>query len=104
MLNVVDGCIPSDQADDVEEERRLLHVGMTRARNELDLIVPQRFFRYQQAKFDDRHTFGVASHFIPTSIRDAFDCRTWREQTALPNKRTKRSDWSANILASVGQH
>ena len=89
MLNVVDGCIPSDQADDVEEERRLLHVGMTRAKNELDLIVPQRFFRYQQAKFDDRHTFGVASHFIPTSIRDAFDCRPWRERTDFPSGRPR---------------
>jgi DNA helicase-2/ATP-dependent DNA helicase PcrA len=104
MLNVVDGCIPLDQADDVEEERRLLHVGMTRAKNELDLIVPQRFFRYQQAKVDDRHTFGVASHFIPTSIRGAFDCRHWREQTALPDKRGGRPDRSANILASGGQH
>jgi DNA helicase-2/ATP-dependent DNA helicase PcrA len=98
MLNVVDGCIPSDQADDVEEERRLLHVGMTRARNELDLIVPQRFFRYQQAKFDDRHTFGVASHFIPTSIRDAFDCRTWRDRkTAVPDTRARASCWSASV-------
>ena len=47
ILNVTDGCIPLDQAEDREEERRLLHVAMTRAKNELDLIVPERFFRYQ---------------------------------------------------------
>ncbi len=99
ILAVVDGCIPSDQADDVEEERRLLHVAMTRAKNELDLIVPQRFFRYQQAKFDNRHFYGAVSRFIPASIRDAFDCRQWRERTDLPNKRARPSRSSVNIPA-----
>jgi DNA helicase-2/ATP-dependent DNA helicase PcrA len=104
ILNVVDGCIPSDQADDVEEERRLLHVAMTRAKNELDLIVPQRFFRYQQAKFDDRHTYGAVSRFIPTNIRDAFDCRNWRDRkTTLPDTRARASCSSVHIPASVGQ-
>jgi DNA helicase-2/ATP-dependent DNA helicase PcrA len=43
ILNVVDGCIPSDMAtrtaEEIEEERRLLYVAMTRAKDELDLIV-----------------------------------------------------------------
>lgn len=104
ILNVVDGCIPLDQADDVEEERRLLHVGMTRAKNELDLIVPQRFFRYQQAKFDDRHFYGAVSRFIPTSIRNAFDRRTWRDRTTIvPNTRARALHSSVNIPASIGQ-
>ena len=48
MLNVVDGCIPSDLATgttaEIEEERRLLYVAMTRAKDHLHLIVPQRFY------------------------------------------------------------
>ena len=47
ILNVVDGCIPSDLATgtarEIEEERRLLYVAMTRAKDELNVIVPQRF-------------------------------------------------------------
>jgi DNA helicase-2/ATP-dependent DNA helicase PcrA len=47
VLNVVDGCIPSDLATgmtaEIEEERRLLYVAVTRARDELYLMVPQRF-------------------------------------------------------------
>ena len=39
VLNCVDGCIPSDLAtgsrDEIEEERRLLYVAMTRAKEEL---------------------------------------------------------------------
>jgi DNA helicase-2/ATP-dependent DNA helicase PcrA len=59
---VVDGRIPSDMAtgtaEEIEEERRLLHVAMTRAKDELDLIVPQRFFTYNQAKSGDWHVYA----------------------------------------------
>ena len=54
-------------------------MAMTRAKNELDLIVPGRFFRYQ-TKFDDRYQYGAVSQFIPLSIRGAFDCRRWRDR------------------------
>ena len=47
VLNCVDGCIPSDLAtgtrEEIEEERRLLYVAMTRAKEDLELIVPRRF-------------------------------------------------------------
>src|SRR4029079_3690869 len=59
VLNVVDGCLPSDLATgtvaEVDEERRLLYVAMTRAKDELHLIVPHRFFAHQQAAGGDRH-------------------------------------------------
>jgi DNA helicase-2/ATP-dependent DNA helicase PcrA len=52
ILNVVDGCMPADMATghaaETEEERRLLYVAMTRARDRLDLWVPQRFHVTQQ--------------------------------------------------------
>src|SRR5688572_32699768 len=53
VLNVVDGCIPSDlgtgTTQEIEEERRLLYVAMTRAKDDLRLVVPQRFFTHGQA-------------------------------------------------------
>jgi len=85
ILNVVDGCIPSDRAtstpEEIEEERRLLYVAMTRAKDELDLIVPQRFFTHQQAKLGDRHVYGSRRRFIPDSILGSFARRNWRDQT-----------------------
>ena len=54
VLNVVDGCIPSDLGTgttaEIEEERRLLYVAMTRAKDDLHLIVPQRFFTHGQQR------------------------------------------------------
>ncbi|WP_228124490.1 3'-5' exonuclease [Gluconobacter vitians] len=52
VMNVVDGCIPSDLAtgeqDDIKEERRLLYVAMTRAKDSLDIMIPQRFYVHGQ--------------------------------------------------------
>jgi len=81
VLNVVDGCIPSDMAtgsaEEIEEERRLLYVAMTRAKDSLALIVPHRFYTHAQAKRGDRHVYATRSRFIPAGIVDCFEIRTW---------------------------
>ncbi len=81
LLNVVDGCIPSDMAtgttEEIEEERRLLYVAMTRAKEELHLIVPQRFFIRRQAVRGDRHLYAGRSRFIPEELTGSFECCGW---------------------------
>ncbi|MEO8650739.1 MAG: ATP-dependent helicase [Hyphomicrobiaceae bacterium] len=81
VLNVVDGCIPSDlgvgTAEDIEEERRLLYVAMTRAKDQLTLLLPQRFYAHQQARGGDRHVYASRSRFIPASIAGHFDQQIW---------------------------
>jgi DNA helicase II / ATP-dependent DNA helicase PcrA len=81
ILNVVDGCIPSDLAtgtsEEIEEERRLLYVAMTRARDELNLIVPQRFYTHQQPRAGDKHVYAGRTRFIPANICTHFDRVTW---------------------------
>jgi hypothetical protein len=73
VLNCVDGCIPSDLATgttpEIEEERRLLYVAMTRAKDHLHLIVPQRFFARQQHGGGDRHMYASRTRFIPCACR-----------------------------------
>ncbi|WP_414652339.1 ATP-dependent helicase [Ideonella sp.] len=77
VLNVVDGCIPGDLATatpvQLEEERRLLYVAMTRARHHLALMVPQRFYVTQQRRFGDRHLYGGLTRFIPPEVAAHFD-------------------------------
>src|SRR4051794_5063429 len=69
MLNAVDGCIPSDLGSgttaELEEERRLLYVAMTRAKDNLHLVVPQRFFTHGQSIQGDRHVYASRTRFIP---------------------------------------
>jgi DNA helicase-2/ATP-dependent DNA helicase PcrA len=68
VLNVVDGSFPSEFATSrselIEEERRLLYVAMTRARNELQLCVPLKFPLSQQPKSGDAHVYGGRSRFV----------------------------------------
>ncbi|HSM20570.1 MAG TPA: ATP-dependent helicase, partial [Rubrivivax sp.] len=77
VLNVVDGCLPADMATgrgaEIEEERRLLYVAMTRARDELTLWVPQRFYVTQQRAWGDRHLHALRSRFVPDTLVPHFD-------------------------------
>jgi DNA helicase-2/ATP-dependent DNA helicase PcrA len=81
ILNAVDGCIPSDMAtgrgEDIEEERRLLYVAMTRARDRLAIVVPQRFYVAQQSRAGDRHVYASRSRFLTASVCDTLDHVTW---------------------------
>src|SRR5205814_885879 len=81
VLNVVDGCIPSDlstgASEEIEEERRLLYVAMTRARDDLHLVVPQRFFTHGQNAQGDRHVYALRSRFVPDQLLDLFECAAW---------------------------
>jgi ATP-dependent DNA helicase UvrD/PcrA len=81
ILNAIDGCVPSDLAtgstEEIEEERRLLFVGMTRAKDHLNLILPQRFFAHQQKRGGDRHMYTSRTRFVPDSIVDQFQVCAW---------------------------
>ncbi len=88
LLNAVDGCIPSDMATgspaEIEEERRLLYVAMTRARDHLALVVPQRFYVTQQTGLGDRHVYAGRTRFIPAEMTNLFEMRPWPEVRPQP--------------------
>jgi DNA helicase-2/ATP-dependent DNA helicase PcrA len=92
ILNAVDGCLPSDLATgtsaEIEEERRLLYVAMTRARDHLDIIVPQRFFVHGQRSNGDRHLYASRTRFIPSGLLEHFECCGWSPPTATTVPRT----------------
>ena len=81
VLNVVDGCIPSDlgtgASEEIEEERRLLYVAMTRAKDDLHLVVPQRVFTHGQNAQGDRHVHASRTRFIPDELLGLFEGTVW---------------------------
>src|SRR5574340_143182 len=86
LLNAVDGCIPSDLAtgspQEIEEERRLLYVALTRAKDHLQVVVPQRFHVTQQTGYGDRHVYAGRTRFIPAGMANLFETRVWPEAAA----------------------
>jgi DNA helicase-2/ATP-dependent DNA helicase PcrA len=77
VLHAADGNIPSDMAlgddEEIEEERRLLYVALTRARDGLHVTFPQRFHHRPKAH-DDKHSFAVLSRFLePPDVQACFD-------------------------------
>jgi DNA helicase-2/ATP-dependent DNA helicase PcrA len=77
VIHVSDGNIPSDMAtgddEELEEERRLLYVALTRARNALTVSYPQRYYR-RQKPHDDIHMYGLVSRFLdPEEVRTHLD-------------------------------
>jgi DNA helicase II / ATP-dependent DNA helicase PcrA len=92
LLNLVDGCMPSDlgagTSAEIEEERRLLYVAMTRAKDDLHLVVPQRFFVHGQHAQRDRHLYASRTRFIPEELLGLFERTAWPVVPAGATART----------------
>ncbi|CAN5844189.1 ATP-dependent helicase [soil metagenome] len=76
VLHVTDGHIPSDlatgDAEAIEEERRLLYVAMTRARNHLYTYSPLRYHSRPRGR-DDSHGYGQLTRFFTPAVLACLD-------------------------------
>ncbi|MFT4505016.1 ATP-dependent helicase [Caballeronia sp. 15711] len=81
VMNGVDGCIPSDMGtgsdEEIDEERRLLYVAMTRAKEDLHIVTPQRFYVHNQVHMGDRHVWAARTRFIPAHLMPQFEPCAW---------------------------
>ena len=72
VLNFSDGNFPSEFAtgkpEMIDEERRLLYVAMTRAKQSLYLIAPLRYHVTQQPRDGDKHVYGARSRFATDAL------------------------------------
>lgn len=104
VLNVTDGNFPNEYANGnaarIEEERRLLYVAMTRAKNSLDLVVPLKFHVTRQARSGDAHVYGARSRFFTPGLLATLEPVVWPQtaQEAAPRaKALPRVDVGARL-------
>jgi DNA helicase-2/ATP-dependent DNA helicase PcrA len=108
VLNVVDGCIPSDMAtgskEEIEEERRLLYVAMTRAKDQLHLIQPHRFYTGSSRRNGDRHVYAPWTRFLPDDVLALLERRTTGEPEPADSStiRIPQLDVAAKLRAMWG--
>ena len=97
--------------EQIEEERRLLDVAMTRARDRLAVIVPQKFHVTAQPRNGDRHVYASRSRFLTSSVCAQFEEIAWppaAPSTAYPASAAAgagsgRVDLARSIRASWGR-
>jgi DNA helicase-2/ATP-dependent DNA helicase PcrA len=78
ILNATDGMFPSDMAlgdaEGIEEERRLLYVAVTRARDVLEINVPLRYYHARgSGRLSDAHSYAQVSRFLTPEVRALMD-------------------------------
>jgi len=105
VLNVSDGNFPSEFATGkpalIEEERRLLYVAMTRAKQSLSLVAPLRYYVTQQPKDGDRHVYGARSRFLTDSLLSTFDRRFAGRPSENDTRFHVRSDRQLDVASRL---
>src|SRR6266851_3612846 len=86
LLNVADGNFPSEfstgRPELIDEERRLLYVAMTRAKSELHLLAPLKYYVAQQSRLGDKHVYGAKSRFLTDAVMACLEPLAWGDSYA----------------------
>jgi len=103
LLHAADGNIPSDMAtgtaDEIEEERRLFYVALTRARDFLEVCFPMKYYAKKWST-GDRHSIAQLTRFLPESLLDRFE-RVSLEPAARADEERTASAASAQIRNKI---
>jgi len=105
VLNVADGNFPNEYAADnpkaIEEERRLLNVAITRAKQNLHLIQPLKYWVPEQVKYGDKHVYGAKSRFLTQKVSRCLQSRFYPEQQGLVAEPTIQYQGFSNVQRKI---
>jgi DNA helicase-2/ATP-dependent DNA helicase PcrA len=75
VIHAADGNIPSDMStgseDEIEEERRLFYVALTRAKDWLYVTVPLQYYKRPRDQFD-RYGYAQPTRFVSDDVKPFF--------------------------------
>jgi DNA helicase-2/ATP-dependent DNA helicase PcrA len=98
VIHAADGNIPSDMAtgspEEIEEERRLFYVALTRAKSWLAVCCPLRYYHY--GGFSDRYGYAQLTRFLTEGVRQHFERRT-----PSPSEQDDWSDDAGDVAAEA---
>lgn len=104
VLNVADGNLPSEfatgQQATIEEERRLTYVAMTRAKTQLHLLAPLKYYVPEQPRYGSRHVYGARSRFFPDAVMPHFESITF-PQADPPSSTRHRCTTRVDVAAAM---
>lgn len=105
VLNVSDGNFPSEFAtgkpEMIEEERRLLYVAMTRAKQSLSLVAPLKYHVTHQHRDGDKHVYGARSRFLTDDLLATMRREFRGRDEATANRQTPRTDKRVDVAARI---
>jgi DNA helicase-2/ATP-dependent DNA helicase PcrA len=74
---------------------------MTRAKDNLDLITPHRFFTHGQNAQGDRHVYASRTRFIPPALLHLFEMSAWPLATATSHGRLETRQVRVDVGARM---
>jgi len=105
VLNFADGNFPSEFAtgkpEMIEEERRLLYVAMTRAKQTLQLVAPLRYHVTQQRRDGDKHVYGARSRFMTDALMKTMEATFFGRDEATAGRLAPRTNKQLDVAARL---
>ena len=74
---------------------------MTRAKDQLALILPHRFYVHGQARGGDKHLYASRTRFIPAGLLSTFDVCTWPPAARGVGSTARNSGVSVDLAARM---
>ena len=100
-----DGNFPSEFATGkpamIEEERRLLYVAMTRAKQALSLIAPLKYHVTQQRRDGDKHVYGARSRFLTDALLETMERGFHGRAESSARQQQVRSDKRLDVASRL---
>jgi DNA helicase II / ATP-dependent DNA helicase PcrA len=101
LIHAADGMFPSDLStgsrEELEEERRLFYVAVTRAQEHLYIYAPLRYHHGGPFGRGDAHSYAQRTRFLPPAADDLLEHRPVRARGADSAARTVVADLASSV-------